>query len=81
MQDRNRQWANGRPARISSQKHLQGQEAGARLATRPALHALVGDGEHAYQWADGGEYFGEWRQGHPHGRGTYASPDGQSRPS
>lgn len=50
------------------------------MPSRPALHAGVSDGEHSYQWADGGEYFGEWRDGHPHGRGTYVSPDGQQSP-
>ncbi|KAK9837682.1 hypothetical protein WJX74_002866 [Apatococcus lobatus] len=62
---------------ITNQKRRGSEGTEGPLPSRPALHAAVADGEHSYQWADGGEYFGEWRDGHPHGRGTYVSPDGE----
>ena len=38
--------------------------------------AEVADGEEHYSWPDGSEYFGEWRDGQPNGRGIYVSQSG-----
>ncbi|KAK9868987.1 hypothetical protein WJX84_003964 [Apatococcus fuscideae] len=74
--DRGRAWSGGKGRRSFNVRRPPSEGSDGQLPSRPALHALVEDGEQSYQWADGGEYFGEWRQGHPHGRGTYISPDG-----
>ena len=36
------------------------------------------DGEEHQHWPDGSEYYGEWRDGQPNGRGIYVSASGQS---
>ena len=38
--------------------------------------ASVPDGEEHFSWPDGSEYFGEWRDGQPNGRGIYVSESG-----
>ena len=38
--------------------------------------ASVPDGEEHFSWPDGSEYFGEWRDGQPNGRGIYVSDSG-----
>lgn len=37
----------------------------------------IPDGEEHQHWADGSEYYGEWRDGQPNGRGIYVSKSGQ----
>ena len=35
------------------------------------------DGEEHHNWQDGSEYYGEWRDGQPNGRGIFVSQSGQ----
>lgn len=35
------------------------------------------DGEEHHSWSDGSEYYGEWREGQPSGRGIFVSQSGQ----
>ena len=35
------------------------------------------DGEEHHNWTDGSEYYGEWREGQPSGRGIFVSQSGQ----
>ncbi len=35
------------------------------------------DGEEHHNWPDGSEYYGEWRDGQPNGRGIFVSQSGQ----
>ena len=37
----------------------------------------IPDGEEHQHWADGSEYYGEWRDGQPNGRGIFVSTTGQ----
>jgi hypothetical protein len=36
------------------------------------------DGEEHHNWQDGSEYYGEWRDGQPNGRGIFVSQSGQA---
>lgn len=36
----------------------------------------IPDGEEHQHWADGSEYYGEWRDGQPNGRGIFVSTSG-----
>lgn len=37
----------------------------------------IPDGEEHQHWVDGSEYYGEWRDGQPNGRGIFVSTTGQ----
>ena len=37
---------------------------------------LMPDGEEHHHWKDGSEYYGEWRDGQPSGRGIFVSQTG-----
>lgn len=38
----------------------------------------VADGEQHYRWPDGSEYYGQWQDGRPQGRGIFVWPSGDT---
>lgn len=49
---------------------------GAAVAARMPIQEDIEDGEAHHSWLDGSEYFGEWRDGRPNGRGIFVWPTG-----
>lgn len=49
---------------------------GAAVAARAPIQEDIEDGEAHHSWPDGSEYFGEWRNGRPNGRGIFVWPTG-----
>jgi len=66
------------PAQTTSGQGAAHQPAGKdATAARMPIKEDFGDGEAHHRWPDGSEYFGEWHDGQPNGRGIFVQPSGK----